>query len=262
VCSSDLVDVARLNANGPEIRAIRGGDIGLIFQEPMSSFSMVHTIGNQLVEALTLHGDLTKKEAKEEAVKLLGMVGIPQAEKRLHSYAFELSGGLRQRAMIAIAISCKPRLLIADEPTTALDVTTQAQILELLHRLQEQTGMAIILITHNLAVVATMCDEVVVMYLGQVVESGPVNEIFHSPKHPYTKALLNSMPSIHSSPKGRLASISGSIPHPYSRPPGCPFHPRCESFMKGICDGGEPEPYEVGANHYAKCFLYNKGELG
>jgi peptide/nickel transport system ATP-binding protein len=167
-----------------------------------------------------------------------------------------LSGGLRQRAMIAVALSCDPRLLIADEPTTALDVTTQAQILDLLRKLQDERGMAIMLITHNLGVVAEMADEVVVMYLGRVVEEGSVDDIFHDPKHPYTKALLQSIPSIESVPKQKLPTISGSIPHPFNRPKGCPFHPRCVSAMPGRCDTDDPRLQEVAAGRKVSCFLY------
>ena len=178
------------------MRAIRGGEIGLIFQEPMTSFSPVHTVGNQIIEAIMLHHEVGKKEARERGIEVLRSVGIPKPERRIDEYSFQLSGGLRQRAMIAMALSCDPRLLIADEPTTALDVTTQAQILDLLREIQRERGMAIMLITHDLGVVAEMADDVVVMYLGRVVEQGPVDDIFHDPKHPYTQALLRSIPSI------------------------------------------------------------------
>jgi peptide/nickel transport system ATP-binding protein len=184
-------------------------------------------------------------------------VGIPKPERRIDEYSFELSGGLRQRAMISVALSCKPRLLIADEPTTALDVTTQAQILDLLRKLQNENGMAIMLITHNLGVVAEMADDVVVMYLGRVVEMGSVDAIFHNPLHPYTKALLKSIPSIHSTPRMKLPTISGSIPHPYNRPSGCPFHPRCESFIKGRCDTKAPSLIRVNEGQRASCFLFD-----
>ena len=250
------VDLAKLKPQSREIRAIRGGDIGLIFQEPMTSFSPVHTVGAQIVEAVMLHADVGRKEARRRGIEALRSVGIPKPERRIDEYSFELSGGLRQRAMIAVALSCDPRLLIADEPTTALDVTTQAQILDLLRKIQRERGMAIMLITHNLGVVAEMADEVVVMYLGRVVEQGSVDAIFHDPKHPYTKALLQSIPSIESTPRVRLPTISGSIPHPFNRPAGCPFHPRCESFMPGRCDQREPASVAVGDGHQASCFLY------
>ena len=250
------VDITKLEANGREMREIRGGDIGLVFQEPMTSFSPVHTIGAQLIEAIRLHNDVSAKEARRMAIEVLRSVGVPKPERRIDEYSFELSGGLRQRAMIAVALSCDPRLLIADEPTTALDVTTQAQILDLLRRLQRDRGMAIMLITHNLGVVAEMCDDVVVMYLGRVVEQGPVDDIFHDPKHPYTKALLQSIPSIDSIPKQKLPTISGSIPHPFNRPSGCPFHPRCAAFMPGRCDADVPALAEIGPERRVSCFLY------
>jgi peptide/nickel transport system ATP-binding protein len=250
------IDLVRLEANGAEMRAIRGGDIGLVFQEPMTSFSPVHSIGAQLVEAVMLHNDMSPKEARARGIEVLGSVGIPKPDRRIDEYSFELSGGLRQRAMIAVALSCDPRLLIADEPTTALDVTTQAQILDLLRRLQRERGMAIMLITHNLGVVAEMCDEVVVMYLGRVVERGSVDEIFHDPKHPYTKALLQSIPSIDSTPRHKLPTISGSIPHPFNRPHGCPFHPRCASFMAGRCDTTAPRLTALDDDRQVSCFLY------
>jgi peptide/nickel transport system ATP-binding protein len=238
------------------MRHIRGEDIALIFQEPMTSFSPVHTIGSQIVETVRLHQGVGKRQARERAVEALRLVGVPSPERRVDEYAFQLSGGLRQRAMIALALSCSPRILIADEPTTALDVTTQAQILALLADLQRREGMAIILITHNLGVVAEMCDEVAVMYLGRVVEQGSVDAIFHDPKHPYTRALLRSMPSIKARVRSRLPVIEGSIPHPYNRPSGCPFHPRCPDFMPGRCDQIEPPSVEVGDRHAAACLLY------
>src|SRR5829696_6999588 len=250
------VDLVKLKADGAEMRAINGGEIGLIFQEPMTSFSPVHTIGNQIVEAIQLHRRMSKKEARARAIELLRLVGVPRAEGRVDEYAHQLSGGLRQRAMIAMALAADPRLLIADEPTTALDVTTQSQILNLLLDLQERNGMAIMLITHDLGVIAEMADDVVVMYLGRVVEEGPVDDIFHAPKHPYTRALLRSIPSVDSPPRRKLPTISGSIPHPYNRPSGCPFHTRCPDFMPGLCNVVEPVLAAVGAGQMAACFLY------
>jgi peptide/nickel transport system ATP-binding protein len=255
-----IVDLAQLDANGAEMRAIRGAEIALVFQEPMSSFSPVHTIGNQITEAIRLHQQVSKREAQARAIEVFRQVGIPLPEQRLSAYAYQLSGGLRQRAMIAMALSCNPSLLIADEPTTALDVTTQAQILDLLRHLQQQYHMAIMLITHDLGVVAEMADDVVVMYLGRVVEQAPVDTIFHAPKHPYTQALLRSIPHIRSKSRERLASITGFVPHPYNRPPGCPFHPRCASYMPGVCDRGEPGLQAVDhAQHQVSCFLYQGG---
>jgi oligopeptide/dipeptide ABC transporter ATP-binding protein len=250
------VDLVKLKADGAEMRAINGGEIGLIFQEPMTSFSPVHTVGNQIVEAIRLHQSMSAKAARARAIELLRLVGVPRAEGRVDEYAHQLSGGLRQRAMIAMALAADPRLLIADEPTTALDVTTQSQILNLLLDLQERNGMAIMLITHDLGVIAEMADDVVVMYLGRVVEEGPVDDIFHAPKHPYTRALLRSIPSVDSPPRRKLPTISGSIPHPYNRPPGCPFHTRCPDFMPGLCNVVEPVLAAVGAGQMAACFLY------
>jgi peptide/nickel transport system ATP-binding protein len=255
------VDLIKLSAGSREMRSIRGGDIGLVFQEPMTSFSPVHTVGAQIVEAIRLHADVDRKEARRRGIEVLRSVGIPRPERRIDEYSFELSGGLRQRAMIACALSSDPRLLIADEPTTALDVTTQAQILDLLRKIQQERGMAIMLITHNLGVVAEMADDVVVMYLGRVVEQGKVDDIFHNPKHPYTQALLRSIPSIESTPRVKLPTISGSIPHPFNRPAGCPFHPRCTSFMPGRCDQAEPQLAPVATSGYgqkASCFLYTE----
>ena len=250
------VDLTKLDANGREMRAIRGGEIGLIFQEPMTSFSPVHTVGAQIIEAIRLHANVDRKEARRRGIEVLRSVGIPKPERRIDEYSFELSGGLRQRAMIATALACDPRLLIADEPTTALDVTTQAQILDLLRRIQHERGMAIMLITHNLGVVAEMADDVVVMYLGRIVEQGRVDDIFHNPKHPYTRALLQSIPSIEAPARVKLPTISGSIPHPLNRPAGCPFHPRCTAFMPGRCDREEPRLTPVGEGQQASCFLY------
>jgi len=251
------VDLTQFDPESREMRQIRGGDIGLIFQEPMTSFSPVHTIGNQIVETIRLHQDVSEQQGRRKAIEMLHLVGVPKPERRIDEYAFQLSGGLRQRAMIAMALACGPRILIADEPTTALDVTTQAQILDLLRHLQEREGMTIILITHNLGVVAEMCDAVVVMYLGRVVEQGPVDAIFHAPKHPYTQALLRSIPSIHATVRTELPTIAGSIPHPYNRPTGCPFHPRCPDFMPGTCDRSEPGLHPAGDNQDVSCFLYH-----
>jgi peptide/nickel transport system ATP-binding protein len=254
--SGSIVDLAGFAADGHPMREIRGGEISLVFQEPMTSFSPVHTIGSQIIEAIQLHRRLSKSAARGRAVELMRLVGIPRAEARLDEYAFQLSGGLRQRAMIAMALVAAPRLLIADEPTTALDVTTQAQILALLRELQQRNGMAIMLITHDLGVIAEMADEVVVMYLGRVVEQGPVDDIFHNPKHPYTRALLRSIPSVHAVRRSQLTTISGSIPHPFNRPPGCPFHPRCPAFKPGTCDQTEPVLAPVADHQSVSCFLY------
>jgi len=252
-----VVDIAKLDAKSALLRDIRGGEVGYVFQEPMSSLSAYHTIGNQLMEAIRLHRDVSKADARARAIELLRMVGIPRPEQRVDSYSFELSGGLRQRVMIALALAAEPRVLIADEPTTALDVTTQAQILDLIRRIQRERNLAVILITHDMGVIAEMADTVAVMYLGKVVETGPVDTIFHAPRHPYTQALLRSIPSVLATPLSRLATIAGSIPHPYARPPGCPFHPRCESFIAGTCDAGAPPVTGLAADHEVRCFLYD-----
>jgi peptide/nickel transport system ATP-binding protein len=253
----DVVDLAKLDARGQEMRDIRGGQIALIPQEPMAAFSPVHTVGNQIMEAIQLHRNVDKKEARAIALQQFRDVGIPEAEQRLDAYSWQLSGGLRQRAMIAMALSCNPALLIADEPTTAVDVTTQAQVLRLLRRLQEERNSAIIFITHDLGVIAQMAHYVTVMYLGVVVEQGPVDEIFHNPKHPYTQALLKSIPSIDMTARADLPTIKGSIPHPFNRPAGCPFYPRCAHFMQGKCDKETPALLEVDDRQRVACFLYH-----
>jgi oligopeptide/dipeptide ABC transporter ATP-binding protein len=232
-----VLDLASLNPRSKAMRDIRGKEISMIFQEPMTSLSPVHTIGEQITENILLHLPMNKQEARDRAVEELGRVGIPNPQSRVDAYPFQLSGGMRQRAMIAMALSCNPSLLIADEPTTALDVTTQAQILELMRGLQDELGMAIMLITHDLGVVAEMADDVAVMYLGIVAERGDVDSIFHDPKHPYTRALLRSIPRMgRSKANQRLDSIRGMVPHPYNRPTGCPFHTRCDEFMEGFCE--------------------------
>ena len=256
----ETLDLTEFEPDSAEMRSIRGGEIAYVFQEPMTSFSPVHTIGNQLMEAIMLHQDVDKSRAREMGAELLRRVGIPLPEQRMNEYSFQLSGGLRQRAMIAMALSCSPRILIADEPTTALDVTTQAQILDLMSALQQDQEMAIMLITHDLGVIAEMADYVVVMYLGQVVESAPVDDIFHNPQHPYTQALLQSIPRLQSDGGERLASITGSVPHPYARPSGCPFNPRCPAFMAGTCDENEPRLLPIGPSHEVSCFLHHGAE--
>jgi oligopeptide/dipeptide ABC transporter ATP-binding protein len=253
----DTIDLTRLKPRGPEMRALRGAEIALIPQEPMAAFSPVHTVGEQIIEAIRLHGTISRRAARDQTIELFRDVGISMPEQRIDAYSWQLSGGLRQRAMIAMALSCRPRLLIADEPTTAIDVTTQAQILALLRELQRKYDTAIIFITHDLGVIAQMANHVVVMYLGRVMEEGTVDEIFHSPKHPYTQALLRSMPSMHGETRTALPIISGALPHPFNRPPGCPFHPRCPDAMPGRCDTRVPEPVEVEAGRVVGCFLYH-----
>ena len=234
----------------------------MIFQEPMTSFSALHTFGNQIDEALKLHTELDKNERFEVAVDWLDRVGIPNPRQRMSEYPFRFSGGQLQRAMIAMALCTNPRVLIADEPTTALDVTTQAQILELLLRMQEEHGMSILFITHDLGVIAEIADDVTVMYLGKVVENGPVFSFFDDPKHPYSRALLASIPTMHTGTRQRLPSVSGSIPHPQNRPSGCAFHPRCESYMSGTCEVSEPELQHLDDEHEVSCFLYGDDDAG
>ncbi|MBV9171715.1 MAG: ABC transporter ATP-binding protein [Chloroflexi bacterium] len=252
------IDITSLQPNGRTMREIRGGTIAYVFQEPMSSFSPVHTIGDQIMEAILHHRKMSRSDARKRGVQLLQQVGIPRADARMDEYAFQLSGGLRQRAMIATALACDPKILIADEPTTALDVTTQAQILQLLRELQAQHGMAIILITHNLGVVAEMANDVAVMYLGKIVEQGSVDDLFFNPKHPYTRALLRSIARLSDEPRTRLPTISGSVPHPYNRPSGCLFNPRCPNAMPGTCTTFEPRLLAVNgsSSQSVSCFLY------
>jgi peptide/nickel transport system ATP-binding protein len=256
------IDLVQLGENSLEMRAIRGAEISLIFQEPMASFSPVHTIGAQMMEMTRYHWKHSRADARDHAIGMLRKVGVSRPETRVDQYSFELSGGMRQRAMIALALSCNPKILIADEPTTSLDVTTQAQILDLLRQLQTENRMAVLLITHNLGVVAEMCDYVVVMYLGRVVEQGPVDCIFHAPQHPYTKALLESMPNMHLPARAKLRTISGSIPHPIDRPGGCAFHPRCPSYVAGVCDQREPSLVAVGDRHASACLLHEEVGAG
>ena len=251
--SAPPIDLLRI---GPEaMRRIRGPEIALVFQEPMASFSQYYTIGNQITEAIRLHLRLDARAAHARAIELLDMVGVPQPARRVDEYPFQLSGGLRQRVMIAMALACDPRILIADEPTTALDVTTQAQILDLLRHLQKSRGLAIILITHDMGVIAEMAHDVVVMYLGRAVESGPVADIFAAPRHPYTRALLRSIPTILAKPRTRLPTITGSIPHPFNRPAGCAYHPRCAEYIDETCSLAEPPATRIGPTE-VRCFLH------
>jgi peptide/nickel transport system ATP-binding protein len=271
---TDVVRVTDLDPDGSEIRKIRGGEIAMIFQEPMSSLTPVYSAGFHIREAVSLHrlfpvrkvGDqmsdtiqayrgVTKEEAREIAVDMLRRVGIPQPERRVDAYPHQLSGGQRQRVMIAISLSCEPTMLIADEPTTALDVSIEAQILDLMRELQETVDMAIMFITHNLGVVAEMAEEICVMYMGKVVERADTDTIFYDPKHPYTRALLRSIPRI-GKKIGRLATIEGMVPDPFDLPSGCLFHPRCPEFMPGKCDQIVPGWTKVGETHWASCLLY------
>jgi peptide/nickel transport system ATP-binding protein len=272
---TDEVRIDQLNPDGSEIRSIRGGEIAMIFQEPMSSLTPVFTAGHHIMEAVKLHRflptktvgesmteniqkkkDVSDEEAREIAVDMLRKVGLPRPEQRVDSYPHELSGGQRQRVMIAVALSTFPVLLIADEPTTALDVSIESQILDLMRELQDTEDMAIMFITHNLGVVAEMADEIVVMYMGKEVEKSSTIELFDNPKHPYTQALLGSIPQL--GKKGELAIIKGSVPDPFNLPKGCLFHPRCPEFMPGKCDVIKPAYAIVEEGHQARCLLYDE----
>jgi oligopeptide/dipeptide ABC transporter ATP-binding protein len=257
---TDIIDLTALSPAGREMRSIRGAEIAMVFQEPMTSLSPVHTIGDQIVEVIRLHSRLGNAEARHRAIEMLDRVGIPRPQERIDAYPFQLSGGMRQRAMIAMALSCHPSLLIADEPTTALDVTTQAQILELMLELQKDMGMAIMIITHNLSVVAEICNRVVVMYLGEVVEEADVEGLFNTPLHPYTRALLRSVPKLGQN-RGRLDPIQGSVPDPYHRPPGCPFHPRCAQALSGRCAQEHPPLFSLRDGQRVRCWLYARQKV-
>jgi peptide/nickel transport system ATP-binding protein len=247
----EAIDLTRLDPRGKAIREIRGNEISYIFQEPMASLSPVHPIGHQIAETIVLHQRVGRDEARARAIQVLDHVGMVRPSETIDRYAHQLSGGQRQRAVIALALSCQPSLLIADEPTTALDVTTEAQILDLMRRLQQELGMAIQFITHNLGVIAEMADDVVVMYLGRQVEQAPVDDLFFNPRHPYTRALLRSIPKLGRRTRDRLEAIRGMVPDPFSIPSGCPFHPRCPMYRPGVCD--EPAWLEVGPNHWVRC---------
>lgn len=248
------LDMTKIDPHGRLARSIRGREIAMIFQEPMNSFSPVHTVGSQIIEALRLHADVSPQEARNRAVEMLQKVGIPQPEHRIDAYPHELSGGMRQRAMIAMALVCNPRILIADEPTTALDVTIQAQILDLLKQLQEEFGMAILFISHNLGVIAEISHEVLVVYFGRVMELAPVDVLFREALHPYTKALLRSIPGIDTPVRSELATIEGTLPDPYENILGCPFFGRClECEGLTVC---RDDPYaltKVGKRHFVAC---------
>jgi len=273
----DIVNITKLDPDGSLIREIRGGEIGMIFQEPMSSLTPVYTAGTHIGEAVSLHrltavkkiGDqmaetiqahrkVTKQEAREIAIMMLHKVGIPNPDERVDSYPHQLSGGQRQRVMTAIALSCEPAMLIADEPTTALDVSIEAQILDIMRDLQENVNMAIMFITHNLGVIAEMAEEIVVMYMGKQVERAKTVKLFYEPKHPYTRALLKSIPKVGKKTRERLASIEGMVPDPFHLPAGCVFHPRCPSFMPGKCDKIVPSWKQVTEDHWTSCLLYEE----
>jgi peptide/nickel transport system ATP-binding protein len=273
----DVINITKVDPDGELIRQIRGGEIGMIFQEPMSSLTPVYTAGTHISEAVSLHrllpvkkiGDqlaenimehrkVTKQEARQISIDLLQRVGIPKPQERVDSYPHQLSGGQRQRVMIAVALSCEPVMLIADEPTTALDVSIEAQILDLMRELQETVDMAIMFITHNLGVIAEMADEITVMYMGKQVERAKAVDLFYEARHPYTQALLKSIPKVGRKTSERLASIEGMVPDPFNLPTGCVFHPRCPAFMPGKCDKIAPTSQKVGEDHWVSCLLYQE----
>lgn len=254
----DGKDVLALNKK--ELCEFRGDEVSMIFQDPMTSLNPTMTVGKQIMESLRIHRHLSKKEAREEAIRMLKMVNIPSAEKRVDSYPHEMSGGMRQRVMIAIALACEPKLLIADEPTTALDVTIQAQILELMMELKEKLGMAIIMITHDLGVVASMCDKIAVMYAGRIVEYGTTDDIFYNPKHEYTKGLLKSIPRLDAKEHERLVPIEGTPIDLLNPPAGCPFAPRCSNCMK-ICLREMAPVTTFDDVHYTQCWMNQKEQM-
>lgn len=255
----DSLDLLKLSPR--EMRKIRGNSISMIFQEPMTSLNPLHTCGKQIMEPILIHQkDVSKQEAKKQAIELLRMVGIPSPEQRFHEYPHQMSGGMRQRIMIAIALACNTKLLIADEPTTALDVTIQAQILDLMNSLKKKRNMSIIMITHDLGVVKEMCEEVVVMYTGQIVEKSPTELVFADPLHPYTKGLLNAIPKI-SSKVERLEAIEGSVPDALNMPRGCSFHPRCK-YATEKCKLESPPLFQLEDGREVKCFIYDGSERG
>ncbi|MEU6859570.1 ABC transporter ATP-binding protein [Glycomyces sp. NPDC046736] len=257
--TGESFDVLSLEAGDKRLQKLRGGDVGMIFQEPAASLLPLRTIGAQLIETLRIHTGLDKKAARARAIELLDSVGIPDPHRRVDAYPFQLSGGMCQRAMIAIALCANPTLLIADEPTTALDVTTQARILDLIRSLQAEHHMAVMFITHDLGVVAELADEVAVMYLGRVVERASVEELFADPKHPYTKALLASVPVLGRDRGRDLPTIPGTVPNPLHRPRGCSFHPRCAEAIAGTCDVDAPPEVRLGSRT-VECVLYESFE--
>lgn len=250
------LDIAQVSPKSELMRQIRGNEIAIIFQEPMTSLNPVYTVGNQIAESVILHEGVDKKTARERAIEMLARVGIPTPAQRVDEYPHQLSGGMRQRVMIAMALCCSPALLIADEPTTALDVTIQAQVLALMQELQDEMGMAIMLITHDLGVIADLADEVVVMYAGRVVEKGSVDDIFYNPLHPYTRGLLKSIPVLGGTVQETLSSIAGTVPHPLALPVGCSFAPRCAERMSA-CEQ-MPELNIIDNAHAARCWLHEK----
>ena len=259
----ELINIVELEPDGPKMRSIRGAEIAMIFQEPMTAFSPLHTIGNQIGEVIALHNvpeglgrSARKTFVREQTINVLASVGMPAPEQLVDAYPHELSGGMRQRAMIAMGLSCAPKILIADEPTTALDVTLQAQVLDLMTDMRTQQGMSIVFITHDLGVIAEIADRVMVMYLGHEMETAAVDDLFHNPQHPYTRALLRSIPTA-TGPIETLKPIEGTVPSPLDMPAGCRFHTRCDSVIPGLCDVSEPTLTQVSPSHEVACFLHS-----
>lgn len=260
--SQGSIDLVKLPQYGAEMRSIRGGEISMIFQEPMKAFSPIHTIGNQIMEGILLHTTEDQREARRLALEALNKVGMPNAEQRLDEYPHQLSGGMRQRAMIAMALACNPSILIADEPTTALDVTVQAQVLQLINDLKVQIKTSVIFITHDLGVIAEMSDDVAVMYLGKVVEYTDVDTLFHNARHPYSIALLESIPSVTRQAKTHLESIEGTVPFPMNLPKGCGFYSRCKRAQDGVCNIDDIPMVKIEEGHFVRCLLWDKNQEG
>jgi peptide/nickel transport system ATP-binding protein len=256
------VDLAGLNHRGKEIRNIRGGEIAMIFQEPMKAFSPIHTIGDQIMESILLHKTSDPNEARAFAIEILSKVGMSNPEQRIDEYPHQLSGGMRQRAMIAMALCCEPSILIADEPTTALDVTVQAQVLDLINGLKKDINTSVIFITHDLGVIAEMSDDVAVMYLGKVVEYTDVDTLFHSPMHPYTVALMGSIPAVTKESKTKLESIEGTVPFPMNLPKGCGFYSRCKRAQDGLCNVDDIPMVEIEKGHFVRCIKVQQDMKG
>ena len=257
---NEPIHIEQLSRSGKEMRFLRGSDIAMIFQDPMTSLNPVYTIGYQIGEMLQYHTDLRRKARRQKEIELLKAMGIPLPEQRVDGYPFEFSGGMRQRAMIAMAMSCNPKVLIADEPTTALDVTIQAQVFDLILKLKHERETAIMLITHDMGVVAELADEVVVMYMGNVVEQGSLDDVFRTPSHPYTQALLKSIPILGRGRQQDLKPIRGMTPDPLHRPNGCQFGPRCDFFKQGLCDLGMPDEVQLTTTHRVRCYLFGEGK--
>ena len=253
-----VFDIARLPDKDKRLVQLHGREMAMIFQEPMTSFCPVYTIGNQIIEAIKLHTDLPKSEWRNRAIDLLRKVKIAKPEQRVDEYPYQLSGGMRQRAMIAMALASNPRLLVADEPTTSLDVTVQAQILDLMKDLQQELGMSILMINHNFGSIAETCDNVAVMYLGRIVETAATKELLENPMHPYTQDLFRSIPQVTDQRGRKLAYIEGSVPDAYSIPKGCAFFPRCRKAQKGLCDQSIPPVVDLGNGHKVSCFRYDQ----